>query len=191
MIECKLTGEIVETYEEYLMTEHWRKKKWAFSLQTKKECLLCGSKDNIHVHHMTYKHIGNERMSELCFLCKSCHFKAHEIGQERLQEIYLTRKQQRKKDIKRLKKKSKEGQNKPRLVNGIIHIGQIECKKRNQYRIYIDSKLHAIASGQALARKYLENNLGLRFIPKEQFKQLLHHGKSYKNIYVEKIKAEK
>lgn len=45
----------------------------------KKYCFCCGSNDNIHIHHKTYKNIYNENLNELVYLCCDCHSKVHDI----------------------------------------------------------------------------------------------------------------
>ena len=106
MIQCK-TGEVVYNYSDYLKTEHWKKKKQSFLATVKRECMICSRKENLHVHHITYKNIGDERNNQLALLCKTCHFSAHEQGFEKLNEIRELRKIQRKLDIKRIKKGKK------------------------------------------------------------------------------------
>lgn len=102
-IYCKSTGETVNSYKDYLKTNHWKKKKQSFLATVKRQCMECGSKSNLHVHHLTYKNVGNERNSQLCLLCKDCHFAAHKKGKEKLDEIKSLRKIQRKIDIMRIR----------------------------------------------------------------------------------------
>ena len=47
------------------------------------QCVLCDSKDNLHIHHTSYENFGNEiltdeRINELTILCKDCHTKVHQ-----------------------------------------------------------------------------------------------------------------
>ena len=37
----------------------------------------CGSTDNLNVHHLTYRNVGNGQLKDLITLCRSCHKKAH------------------------------------------------------------------------------------------------------------------
>lgn len=39
-------------------------------------CLLCGSSRNVDVHHIDGNYLNND-VSNLCFLCRSCHNKVH------------------------------------------------------------------------------------------------------------------
>jgi hypothetical protein len=37
----------------------------------------CGSRENLDVHHLTYKRRGNERPADLVALCRRCHKERH------------------------------------------------------------------------------------------------------------------
>ena len=66
-----------DEYEAYLASPEWgRMKKWAKSHYGNK-CALCGSSDEIHVHHTNYKRLGREYPEDLSLLCKWCHAKHH------------------------------------------------------------------------------------------------------------------
>lgn len=76
-IECS-TGEVVYNYKDYLQTKHWLMKKAEFMKNVKRECVMCQGDKYIHVHHMTYKNVGNEKLDELVYLCWNCHKYLHE-----------------------------------------------------------------------------------------------------------------
>lgn len=40
-------------------------------------CEGCGSKSNLNLHHLTYKHLKNEVPEELMWLCDECHKAVH------------------------------------------------------------------------------------------------------------------
>jgi 5-methylcytosine-specific restriction endonuclease McrA len=42
-------------------------------------CKACGSKKNLHVHHVTYERFGNELLTDLLGLCYTCHKGVHEL----------------------------------------------------------------------------------------------------------------
>jgi len=60
-------------YTEYLQTKHWKDIRKKALIRGNKKCRMCGSKENLQVHHNTYKNIGNERDEDLTVLCKECH----------------------------------------------------------------------------------------------------------------------
>ena len=107
IIKCKTTNEIVYSYSEYLKTKHWQKKRKGLACTTSKKCMLCGTKDRVEVHHLTYKRLGNEYYTDLCFLCRDCHQATHDGGSEALSKVWTIRKEQRREDIRRIKGKDK------------------------------------------------------------------------------------
>lgn len=65
-------------YQIYLKSWHWkflrwRKITWAFIFKGKVACEKCGSTKNIIIHHITYEHIGHERLSDLQLICMAHH----------------------------------------------------------------------------------------------------------------------
>lgn len=78
-IKCKDTGEIVKGYNKYLNTEHWGYQRKRIARSRKYTCEKCGivNKQHFHIHHLTYKRIGNEKPTDLVFLCKGCHENLH------------------------------------------------------------------------------------------------------------------
>lgn len=80
-IACKDTGEICKGYKEYLKSSHWlnlRKTriKWR---NGKAKCAVCGKESaNVQLHHVSYKHLGDEKQSDLIVLCAECHKRVHE-----------------------------------------------------------------------------------------------------------------
>ncbi len=69
------------TYSQYLQSEHWkdvRARFWKSKLHHY-QCYICGSTENLQVHHKTYNRIGKEYLNDLCLLCENCHKKTHEL----------------------------------------------------------------------------------------------------------------
>ena len=75
------TGEIVESYAMYLKTKHWKKKREEFlnsDYCDNNKCSMCSIETHIiHVHHITYKNIGNENFLDLVAVCGECHTNLH------------------------------------------------------------------------------------------------------------------
>lgn len=65
-------------YIDYLQTEHWKNKKIEKLKSTSFMCEKCNSKKDLQVHHISYENKGNENLSDLRTLCKSCHQKIHQ-----------------------------------------------------------------------------------------------------------------
>jgi hypothetical protein len=79
----------MEDYEtKYLFSPHWRQFRESV-LKAQRErlgrniCERCSKGANekaasdLHVHHLTYEHLGEERMEDIEILCASCHDKIH------------------------------------------------------------------------------------------------------------------
>lgn len=65
-------------YIEYLKSDAWNERRLARLQKAKYRCERCGERDRLDVHHKTYKHLGNEPLSDLIALCQSCHWAADE-----------------------------------------------------------------------------------------------------------------
>lgn len=64
----------------YLQSPEWKNKRASVILRDNSECLLCGTTDNLEVHHLSsYKDIPNEPDSSLVCLCRSCHQYQHDV----------------------------------------------------------------------------------------------------------------
>jgi hypothetical protein len=71
------------SYQEYIQSPHWAAKR---SLRLKIDehlCQGCWSSDNLHVHHKTYKRLGNENVQvDLVTLCETCHDYVHRMQKQ-------------------------------------------------------------------------------------------------------------
>lgn len=63
----------------YNKTAHWQDLRIRALGLAGDECFRCSSCNDLHVHHITYEHLGEEKMSDLQVLCASCHRKEHEL----------------------------------------------------------------------------------------------------------------
>lgn len=70
-------GVVHTSYDKYLASKHWQEKKARYQKIYVKNCVVCGKDDRLHLHHMTYARIGNERLDDLCYLCDKCHSYVH------------------------------------------------------------------------------------------------------------------
>lgn len=64
---------------EYLKTVEWGVKRNRTLIQAGNRCQVCASTDRLEVHHRTYERLGNELLSDLVVLCRSCHQHYHGI----------------------------------------------------------------------------------------------------------------
>ncbi len=69
-------------YEEYLKTDHWKRISKKTKDKAGNKCQLCSASGELHAHHRTYEHIGDEQEGDLICLCAKCHEKFHDKAQE-------------------------------------------------------------------------------------------------------------
>jgi len=68
----------------YLKSRHWRDFVDMLRIEGYlSKCFICGSdgkvwEEQLDPHHITYKNIGNENISDIVCLCEFCHDKLHE-----------------------------------------------------------------------------------------------------------------
>jgi len=68
-------------YPEFLETKYWKVISRYVKYRQDYKCQLCGSKDNLNVHHKNYDIRGEEYhywKEDLIVLCKNCHAKFHD-----------------------------------------------------------------------------------------------------------------
>ena len=71
-------GEI--DYYEYIKTEEWQKIRQKVFRRDRFQCVMCGCSKNLEAHHITYKRLGAENISDLVTLCEDCHERVHGEG---------------------------------------------------------------------------------------------------------------
>ena len=64
-------------YNKYLRSQEWADKKQEVFKHYGKKCSMCGSTQEICVHHKTYKRMGDENINDLVPLCYTCHARVH------------------------------------------------------------------------------------------------------------------
>ena len=74
------TGRQREYREVYLQSDHWRRIREIALGDFEYRCAVCYSPKNLDVHHRTYERLGNERVTDLTVLCRSCHELFHANG---------------------------------------------------------------------------------------------------------------
>jgi 5-methylcytosine-specific restriction endonuclease McrA len=68
----------IDAYQAYLRSKAWAAKRNQAIDAAGHKCQTCGSREALQVHHMTYKRLKNEPLSDLRVLCVDCHKNAHE-----------------------------------------------------------------------------------------------------------------
>ena len=64
-------------YDRYMRSKSWQIKRQKFLAHYNCQCVLCGSKAHLHVHHLHYKTLGNEGVEDVIVCCRRCHFIEH------------------------------------------------------------------------------------------------------------------
>lgn len=88
-ITCIDTGETVIGYANYLKSKHWK----ILRSQLIKDgvvCSHCSEKSKLQLHHLHYNTLGNEKASDFCVLCDTCHklfhagmYKPHRVSKSK------------------------------------------------------------------------------------------------------------
>lgn len=73
-------SKLYKDYHEYLKSDDWKRKSESRKKVDNCECVICGSKENLRVHHIKYRPVFSDTKvkSELITLCENCHEEYHE-----------------------------------------------------------------------------------------------------------------
>lgn len=66
-------------YDDYLRSPEWRTLRQRVIDRDGGECVICGSRNNLRVHHISYEKGMDEEGDNLVTLCEDCHKKVHDI----------------------------------------------------------------------------------------------------------------
>lgn len=64
-------------YLSYLRSPTWFERRKQHFARHGADCKVCGTLENMHLHHKTYERLGMEPDAHLVALCESCHKKVH------------------------------------------------------------------------------------------------------------------
>ena len=62
----------------YMRSDRWKALKLQVLTIQNNQCKLCSSPYDLHLHHLTYKRLGDEKLSDLAVLCGQCHQTQHD-----------------------------------------------------------------------------------------------------------------
>jgi 5-methylcytosine-specific restriction endonuclease McrA len=62
-----------DEYNHYLTTDTWKKRRALVLKRDEHLCQCCLTNRATEVHHLSYTHVGNERLWELQSICTPCH----------------------------------------------------------------------------------------------------------------------
>ena len=63
----------------YLKSPEWKSVRRLVLSRDNHCCKACTSTSSLNIHHITYKRLGDERLSDVVCLCNNCHTKLHDI----------------------------------------------------------------------------------------------------------------
>lgn len=69
-----------KSYNEYLLSDEWKKLREKALNKYHNRCVICGDKEKLQVHHLNYKNI---EIPDLVVLCTDCHKFFHEVIQDK------------------------------------------------------------------------------------------------------------
>lgn len=75
-------------YKLYMRSKEWLQLRQERMEQDNFKCTRCGCSDDLRVHHLNYKRIYKERLSDLITLCKKCHSVVHSINPPNDQPVF-------------------------------------------------------------------------------------------------------
>lgn len=68
----------IKRYRAYVRTRHWMIIKNKRLKLSNDKCDICGSNNDLQVHHIRYKNLYDVDLDDLQAICKNCHYKHHE-----------------------------------------------------------------------------------------------------------------
>jgi len=63
----------------YLKSAKWKFLRKQILDRDNHQCVMCESTTRLEIHHLTYKRLTDERLSDLVTLCHMCHSRQHKI----------------------------------------------------------------------------------------------------------------
>ena len=65
-------------YRIYMHSPNWTFKRRQVLARDNYRCVVCNTKINLQIHHLTYERFGNELLDDLVTLCETHHKQVHE-----------------------------------------------------------------------------------------------------------------
>lgn len=76
-------------YRDYITSDKWKKRKQDYFETHIRKCRACNSSKRIHLHHKTYRRLGDERDADLIPLCHICHSSLHRSQKKSGQNLWI------------------------------------------------------------------------------------------------------
>lgn len=115
-----------EQYERYITSAHWDARKSAYFNKFEKRCRACGSRNDMQLHHASYKRMGRELDADLVPLCQTCHSLVHQYHRDvggslvDATDHVVSRLVRRRKKSRRKPREARVGRSNP--LDGALHV---------------------------------------------------------------------
>ena len=67
------------SYEKYMQSKKWRRRRLAYYRVHGRFCAVCGTAEEVTTHHISYDNFGNETNDDLIGLCQKHHTLYHQL----------------------------------------------------------------------------------------------------------------
>ena len=105
-------------YHEYITGPDWaeQRKRFFRSKMPKEQCQACGRvwEPGFHLHHRTYKRLGEEHLGDLLLMCADCHRDLHRGHKQSGQDLW----KYTKRFVRRKRRKAWCAENPPPVLYG-------------------------------------------------------------------------
>jgi hypothetical protein len=95
-------------YRRYIRSAKWFAFRKSYFEVVPEECVICGSKEHVNLHHRTYERLGHERFEDVVPLCRAHHDRLHKVFKEKYGDSSVTLSQFTEKYIQTYKKPKKK-----------------------------------------------------------------------------------
>ena len=127
-------------YKDYLDSQEWIEVKKIFKKGRSPRCQFCGTRNNIHVHHVSYNRLGlPSEIKDLTFFCKDHHEKIHDIEKDKGVSVRVATKM-----LMATKPKKKNRILSDRENQLKKRVNRIRSRKKSNYRQQRNSEINRI-----------------------------------------------
>jgi len=169
-------------YNKFLKSKEWNKTKDFLKLVSEKECYICGSVNNLQVHHLRYATLNYEDKYDLIYLCSHHHFLYH--FPNKLEKRNLDKKEEILKGLKWLDGKMHS----IRMKNGLKIISYKNNIPLLLYNRLTKKELKKLPKWLINRNKRLERKLLKKQKKKDKRESYLKIGRDNLKVYIQKEK---
>lgn len=123
---------------------------------------MCEESKFLQLHHKTYKNLGNEKLSDLVYLCNKCHHETHdylEVTESKVDSTLLLKGIVKKKNQAKSKKSEVK---KFKIISGVKVFDNLNTKGK-YYAIRLQSGEKVIVRSWDECKNYTHRKAGVKF----------------------------